>query len=122
MVYSIQIEYAVQPPCAILQICGIHLLSHRKKMYQSSYKQVARPMERGLTQVSGIDYEQILAPLGRFTSKIVPLATFREYGTNLNRMTLFTSLLPGELEEELYMEDPEGFFSDGMGRKVCKLR
>ena len=32
-----------------------------------------------------------------------------------------TSFLNGELEEEIYMEQPEGFVAPGQEKKVCNL-
>ena len=36
-------------------------------------------------------------------------------------MDVKTSFLNGELDEEIYMDHPEGFIADGQENKVCRL-
>ena len=39
----------------------------------------------------------------------------------IHQMDVKTAFLNGDLEEEIYMEQPEGFSAPGQERKVCKL-
>ena len=39
----------------------------------------------------------------------------------IHRMDVKTAFLNGELEDEIYMEQPEGFVAPGQEKKVCKL-
>jgi hypothetical protein len=36
-------------------------------------------------------------------------------------MDVKTTFLNGELDEEIYMDQPEGFIADGQENKVCRL-
>jgi hypothetical protein len=36
-------------------------------------------------------------------------------------MDVKSTLLHGELEEEIYMDQPDGFIANGQENKVCKL-
>jgi hypothetical protein len=72
-------------------------------------KYKARFVARGFSQVEGIDYEETFAPVARYTSirTIITLAT--SMGWKLHQMDVKTTFLNGEIEEEVYIEQPEGF-------------
>ena len=39
----------------------------------------------------------------------------------IHQMDVKTAFLNGDLDEEIYMEQPEGFVAPGQEKKVCKL-
>ena len=43
------------------------------------------------------------------------------YGLEINQMDVKTTFLNEELEEEIYIEQPERFVIHGKEKKVCKL-
>ena len=43
------------------------------------------------------------------------------HGLIIHQMDVKTAFLHGDLEEEIYMDQPEGFVASGNERKVCKL-
>ena len=59
----------------------------------------------------GIDYEETFAPGERYTSirTIMALASMMKW--NLHQMDVKTSFLNGMIEEEVYIEQPQGFKS-----------
>ena len=49
------------------------------------------------------------------------LAIATLHNLEIYQMDVKTMFLNGELEDEIYMEQPEGFVAPGQERKVCKL-
>ena len=50
---------------------------------------------------------------------LLSLAT--SHGLLVHQMDVKTTFLNGELEEEIYIDQPDGFVANGQERKVCKL-
>ena len=57
----------------------------------------------------------------RITSVRLVLAIVAHMDLELYQMDVKTAFLNGELDEEIYMDQPLGFESKGQERKVCKL-
>jgi len=85
----------------------------------------ARLVAKGFTQRYGIDYLETFALVVKLTSLriILALAAARNY--EIDQTDIKTAYLLGKLEEEIYMEIPEGLVveesSSSRKRKVCKL-
>ena len=81
----------------------------------------ARLVAKGFTQKQGIDYFDTYAPVGRIAMIRLLLSLTFIYNLVIHQMDVKTAFLNGELEEEVYMEQPEGFVMKGQEHKVCKL-
>ena len=76
---------------------------------------------KGFTQEHGIDYEETFSPVTRYESIRYLLAHATLEDWEIEAMDIKTAYLYGELKEEIYMAQPEGFIKSGQEHKVCKL-
>jgi hypothetical protein len=76
----------------------------------------------GFFQKEGIDYEETFALVTRYTSirTIISLETKMKW--KLHQMDVKTTFLNGVIEEEVYIEKPQGFEVEYMKTHVCKLK
>ena len=81
----------------------------------------ARLVAKGFRQKEGIDYFDTYAPVARITSIRILFALASIHNLYIHQMDVKTAFLNGDLNEEVYMEQPEGFVLPGNEYKVCKL-
>ncbi|KAJ4711012.1 Retrovirus-related Pol polyprotein from transposon TNT 1-94 [Melia azedarach] len=98
---------------------------YKKKEGETSVEGIkykARVVARGFTQREGVDYNEIFSPVVRHTSIRVLLAIVAHQDLELEQLDMKTAFLHGELEEEIYMTQPDGFQVSGKEDYVCKLK
>ena len=81
----------------------------------------ARLVARGFNQKYGFDYDETFSPVIRFESIRSVMALGVQYKLHLHQMDVSTAFLNGELSEEVYMRQPEGFVKKGEEHLVCRL-
>ena len=81
----------------------------------------ARLVAKGFKQVHGIDYDEVFSPVARFESLRVLFALAASHDWHIHSMDVKSAFLNGDIEEELYMQQPEGFEIAGSSGKVCHL-
>lgn len=82
----------------------------------------ARLVAKGYTQKDGIDYKETFSPVSKKDSLRIVMALVAHYDLELHQMDVKTAFLNGDLEEEVYMDQPEGFLTTGKDNLVCKLK
>ena len=81
----------------------------------------ARLVARGFTQVEGIDYEETFAPTAKFVTVrlIISLATSLNWA--MEQADIDTAFMWSDIEEDIYMQQPEGHVDPIHPDYVCKL-
>ncbi|GMI99343.1 cysteine-rich RLK (RECEPTOR-like protein kinase) 8 [Hibiscus trionum] len=82
----------------------------------------ARLVARGFSQQYGRDYDETFSPVARMTTvrTIISLAASR--GWNLWQLDVKNAFLYGELDRDIFMEQPQGFISKEYPNHVCRLK
>jgi hypothetical protein len=98
----------------------VYKIKHVADRSVDKYK--ARFITRGFSQKEGEDYDKTFAPVARYTSirAIISLAT--SMGWNLHQMDVKTTFLNGYIEEEVYIEQPQGFEVHSRDTQICRLK
>ena len=82
----------------------------------------ARLVAKGFTQKDGVDYKETFSPVSKKDSFRIIMAMVAHYDLELHQMDVKTAFLNGNLDEEVYMDQPEGFSVEGKEHMVCKLK
>ncbi|KAL2235147.1 UNVERIFIED_CONTAM: Retrovirus-related Pol polyprotein from transposon TNT 1-94, partial [Sesamum indicum] len=76
---------------------------------------------KGFKQKEGIKYFDTYSPVARLITIRGFIALASVYSFLIHQMDVKTIFLYGELEEKIYMDQPERFVAHGHEREVCKL-
>nr|KYP63308.1 Retrovirus-related Pol polyprotein from transposon TNT 1-94 [Cajanus cajan] len=106
------------------KIVGSKWIFKRKKgilgIEKARFKE--RLVARGFTQREGLDYKEIFSPVVKHNSIRMILAMVTHFDMELEQMDVRTAFLHGELDETIYMKQPDGFIKEGTENQVCLLK
>jgi hypothetical protein len=77
---------------------------------------------KGFEQREGIDFNEVFSPVVRHNSIRVMLAIVALFDLELEQLDVKTVYLHGDLDEEIYMTQLQGFFAPGQEHLVCHLQ
>ena len=119
--YSNSVWELVDPPEEVRPI-GCKWIYKRKRGADGKVETFkARLVAKGYTQREGIDYEETFSPVAMLKSIRILLSIAANLDYEIWQMDVKTAFLNGNLEESIYMVQPEGFVVKGQEQKVCKL-
>ena len=84
-------------------------------------KHKARLIAKGYTQQQGVDFDEVFAPVARLDTVRVILAVAANREWQVDHLDVKSSFLNGELREEVYVGQPEGYVVQGKENFVYKL-
>ena len=88
----------------------------------SVQKHKARLVVKGYAQQQGVDFDETFSPVARFETVRVLLALSAHLNWPVYQFDVKSAFLNGELEEEVYVQQPEGFVVRDNEDKVYRLK
>ncbi|CAN6447027.1 unnamed protein product [Victoria cruziana] len=82
----------------------------------------ARLVAKGFTQKEGINYNDTFSPVSTKDSFRIIMALVAHFDLVFHQMDVKTAFLNGDIEETIYMVQPENFVSGTAKNMVCKLK
>lgn len=82
----------------------------------------ARHVAKGFTQRPGIDVLSTFSPVVKPITIRVVLTLALQHGWTLHQLDINNAFLQGNLEDEVYMNPPQGFVNTDYPNHVCHLR
>ena len=79
-------------------------------------------MAKGYSEVQGVDFDEVFSPVVKHTSIRVLLSLVTIKDLELEQLDVKTAFLHSDLEEQIYMKQPEGFEVVGKENHVCLLK
>jgi hypothetical protein len=84
-------------------------------------KHKARLVAKGYVQKQGVDYEEVFAPVARLDTMRLLLAMAANWGWEVHHLDVKTAFWNGELVEDVYVSQPDGYKVKGNEQMVYKL-
>jgi len=82
----------------------------------------ARLVAKGFSQRGGIDFNKVFSPVVKHSSIRVLLSIVALFDLEVEQLDVKTAFLHGDLEEQIYMKQPEGFVVEGKEDHACLLK
>jgi hypothetical protein len=85
-------------------------------------KYKARLVVKGYSQQYGVDYTEVFAPVARMETIRLVVALAAQRGWTIYQLDVKSAFLYGELNEEIFVDQPCGYVQKGNEHKVYKLK
>nr|GEW45207.1 putative ribonuclease H-like domain-containing protein [Tanacetum cinerariifolium] len=114
-------ELVPQPDCVMI-ITLKWIYKVKLDEYGDVLKNKARLVAKGYRQEEGIDFEESFAPVARIKANHIFIANAVSKNMTVYQMDVNTAFLNGELKEEVYVSQPEGFVDPDHPTHVYRLK
>ncbi|GJY44245.1 retrovirus-related pol polyprotein from transposon TNT 1-94 [Tanacetum coccineum] len=114
-------ELVPQPDCVMI-IALKWIYKVKLDEYGDVLKNKARLVAKGYRQEEGIDFEESFAPVARIEAIRIFIANAASKNMTIYQMDVKTAFLNGELKEEVYVSQPEGFVDPDHPTHVYRLK
>ena len=81
----------------------------------------ARIVAQCFSQKFGLDNDETFCPVVHFESVSTVIALSVQHSLRIHQMDVTAAFLNGDLQEEVFMSQPEGFVAKGQEHLVCRL-
>jgi hypothetical protein len=98
----------------------VYKVKHNVDGYVSRYK--AKLVAKGYAQTYGIDYEETYSPVIKMTIIRAIIIMVVAKGWSLHQMDVNNVFFHGDLQEEVYMEQPPSYVDQTHPNLVCRLK
>jgi hypothetical protein len=106
----------VQLPKGKKTICCKWIFKRKEERYK------ARLVAKGYSQIPGINFNDVFSPVVKHTSIRTLFSIVAMHDYELEQLDVKPAFLHGELEEVIYMDQPEGFVVPRKENLVCRLK
>ncbi|GJS09054.1 retrovirus-related pol polyprotein from transposon TNT 1-94 [Tanacetum coccineum] len=113
-------ELVPQPDCVMI-IALKWIYKVKLDEYGDVLKNKARLVAKGYRQEEGIDFEESFAPVARIEAIRIFIANAASKNMTIYQMDVKTAFLNGELKEEVYVSQPDGFVDPDHPTHVYRL-
>ncbi|CAA0841273.1 cysteine-rich RLK (RECEPTOR-like protein kinase) 8 [Striga hermonthica] len=104
------------------EVIGVKWVYKTKLNPDVSIQKHKARVAKGYSQLPGIDYNETFAPVARLDTIRALIALVAQKKWRIYQLDVKSAFFNGYLEEEIYVEQPQGFVAEGQENKVLKLK
>ena len=102
----------VKPPVNCMPIRAKWIYKVKRNSIGEITRHKARLVAKGYSQKKGKDYDEVFSPVARAESIRILLAFSAQFKWKVHHLYVKSAFLNGEIEEEIYVHQPEGFIKE----------